>query len=108
MQSNPVISAQAIAAGVSAVIMAFLAMLVSLGVISLDASQMDSVRVFLAAAGALAVIVVPQLVAAFWAKKQVTPLAAPMTADGQPLVTLPEAQAMIAMQARETLLGEQR
>jgi len=71
MQSNPVISAQAIAAGVSAVVMAFLAMLVSLGVISLDSSQMDSVQTFLTAFGALAVIVVPQLVAAFWAKRQV-------------------------------------
>lgn len=71
MQSNPVVSAQGIAAAVSAVIMAFLAMLVSIGVISLDTAQMNSVQTFLTAAGALAVIVVPQLVAAFWAKRQV-------------------------------------
>ncbi len=74
MQSNPVVSAQAIAAGVSTVIMAFLAMLVSIGVIHLDAKQMDSIQTFLAALGALAVIVVPQLVAALWARKQVVPL----------------------------------
>ncbi len=87
MQSNPVISAQAIAAGVSAVVMAFLAMLVSLGVISLNPQQMDSVQTFLTAAGALAVIVVPQLVAAFWAKRQV--------------VTKAEVAQMVQMQAAQ-------
>jgi len=71
MQNNPVVGAQGIAAAVSAAIMACLAMLVSLGVISLDTQQMNIVQTFLAALGALAVIVVPQLIAAFWANRRV-------------------------------------
>jgi len=108
MQSNPVISAQAIAAGVSAVVMAFLAMLVSLGVISLNPSQMDSVQTFLTAAGALAVIVVPQLLAAFWASRRTTPTADPKTKDGEPLVTVAQAQQMIAAQTEDALMQENR
>lgn len=95
MSKEPVISAQAIAAAISAVIMLGLGMAVSLGWISLNDTQMGSIEKFVGALLALCVLVGPQLVAAFWARKQVTPLAAPKL-DGQPaaIVPLAAAQAM--------------
>lgn len=93
MKSEPVITAQAIAAAVSATILAFLAMLVSLGAIALDTKQMGAIEAFLAALGALAVLIGPQLVAAWWARGKVTPVAAPKTKNGEAAVLLPMAQA---------------
>lgn len=93
MKSEPVISAQAIAAAVSATILAFLAMLVELGAIALDTKQMGAIETALAALGALAVLVGPQLVGAWWARGNVTPLAAPKTKDGEAALLLPMAQA---------------
>lgn len=93
MKNEPVISAQAIAAAVSATILAFLAMLVSLGAITLDTKQMGAIEAFLAALGALAVLVGPQLAAAWWARGKVTPVANPKTPDGAPAILLPMAQA---------------
>ena len=95
MSKEPVVSAQAIAATVSAVIMLGLGMAVSLGWINLNDTQMGSIEKFVTALLALVVLVAPQLVAAFWARRQVTPLAAPEL-DGQPaaIVPLATAQAM--------------
>jgi hypothetical protein len=95
MTREPVLSAQAIAAAVSAVIMLGLGMAVSLGWLSLNSDQMGSIEKFVGALLALAVLVGPQLVAAFWARKQVTPLASPKL-NGHPaaIVPLAAAQAM--------------
>lgn len=95
MSKEPVISAQAIAAAISAVIMLGLGMAVSLGWISLNDTQMGSIEKFVGALLALAVLVGPQLVAAFWARRKVTPLAAPKTADGQTAVIVPLATAQM-------------
>ena len=95
MSREPVISAQAIAAAISAVIMLGLGMAVSLGWISLDGTQMGSIEKFVGALLALAVLIGPQLVAAFWARKQVTPLAAPRTATGEDAVIVPLATAQM-------------
>ena len=96
MKTEPVVSAQAIAAAVSAVIMLGLGMAVSLDWLKLDTEQMGAIERFVTALLALAVLIAPQLVAALWARGKVTPVAAPKMADGQPaaLVPLPEAQAM--------------
>jgi hypothetical protein len=96
MNREPVISAQAIAAAVSAVIMLGLAMAVSLGWLALDSKQMGSIEAFVGAVLALAVLVAPQLIAAYWARGKVTPTADPKTRDGQPamLIPLATAQAM--------------
>lgn len=93
MKSEPVLSAQAIAAAVSTTVLAFLAMLVSLGVITLDTKQMGAIEAFLAAMGALAVLVAPQIVAAWWARGKVTPVANPKAANGEPLVPMSVARA---------------
>ncbi len=93
MTREPVLSAQAIAAAVSAVIMLGLGMAVSLGWLSLNSDQMGSIEKFVGALLALCVLVGPQLVAAFWARRLVTPTAAPKTADGQPAAIVPLAQA---------------
>lgn len=98
MTREPVVSAQAIAAAVSAVIMLGLAMAVSLGWIVLDSKQMGAIEAFVGAVMALLVLVVPQFVAAYWARSQVTPTANPHTADGQPAALVPVAQIQ-AMQA---------
>jgi CelD/BcsL family acetyltransferase involved in cellulose biosynthesis len=96
MTREPVVSAQAIAAAVSAVIMLGLAMAVSLGWIVLDSNQMGSIEAFVGAIMALLVLVAPQLVAAWWARSKVTPVANPKLPDGEPaaLVPLATAQAM--------------
>jgi hypothetical protein len=93
MKSEPVVSAQAIAAAVSTTILALVAMLVSLGVFSLDTKQMGAIEAFLAALGALAVLVGPQLAAAWWARSKVTPVANPKAANGEPLVPMSVARA---------------
>lgn len=89
MKSEPVVSAQAIAAAVSTTILALVAMLVSLGVVSLDTKQMGAIEAFLAALGALAVLVGPQLAAAWWARSKVTPVAAPKTKSGEEAILMP-------------------
>jgi fumarate reductase subunit D len=95
MTREPVLSAQAIAAAVSAVIMLGLGMAVSLGWINLNDTQMGSIEKFVTALIALIVLIAPQVIAAFWARKQVTPLASPKL-NGQPaaIVPLAAAQAM--------------
>lgn len=92
MKSEPVISAQAIAAAVSAVIMLGLGMAVSLGWLVLNPDQMGAVQQFVTAVLGLAVLVGPQLVAAFWARRQVTPIADPKTPSGEPAAIVPVAQ----------------
>ncbi len=95
MSKEPVISAQAIAAAVSAVIMLGLGMAVSLGWVNLNDTQMGSIEKFVGALLALAVLVGPQFVAAFWARRKVTPLAAPKTATGEDAVIVPLATAQM-------------
>ena len=92
MKSEPVLSAQAMAAAVSAVIMLGLGMAVSLGWLVLAPDQMGAIEKFVGAVLALAVLVGPQLVAAFWARGRVTPVADPKTQDGQPAAIVPVAQ----------------
>lgn len=85
MKTNePVMWAQSLAGLLSAMILAGLVMADALGWVSLDINQMDAVGKFLAAAGAVFVFVAPQLVAAWWARSKVTPVAAPKMPDGEP------------------------
>lgn len=95
MTREPVLSAQAIAAAVSAVIMLGLGMAVSLGWLSLNDTQMGTIEKFVGALLALCVLVGPQLVAAFWARGKVTPTAAPKTATGEDAVIVPLATAQM-------------
>ncbi len=95
MSRDPVLSAQGIAAAFSAVIMLGLGMAVSLGWINLSETQMGSVEQFVTAVLGLAVLIGPQLVAAFWARRKVTPLAAPkLNGEDAVLVPLATAQAL--------------
>ena len=87
MKSEPVLTAGAL----SGVIMAALAMAVSLGWLRLDDAQMGSIQAFLVAALALAVPVVGALIA----RRFVTPTAAPRTPEGEPAVLVPAAQAQM-------------
>lgn len=103
MTREPVLSAQAIAAAVSAVIMLGLGMAVSLGWINLNDTQMGSIEKFVGAVLGLAVLVAPQLVAAFWARKRVTPIADPKI-GGQPAALVPLAQ-LQTMQAAAMVRG---
>ena len=98
MNREPVLTAGAI----SGVIMAGLAMGVSLGWLKLDDAQMGSIQTFLVAALALAV----PLVGALVARRYVTPLANPKTESGEPAVILPAAQAQMLGVA--SLDGERR
>lgn len=84
MKSEPVLTAGAI----SGVVMAALAMAVSLGWLRLDDAQMGSIQTFLVAALGLAVPIVGALIA----RRFVTPTANPKTADGEPAVLLPASQ----------------
>jgi len=95
MTREPVLSAQGIAAAFSAVIMLGLGMAVSLGWINLNDTQMGSIEKFVTALLALMVLVAPQLVAAFWARRRVTPTAAPKTATGEDAVIVPLATAQM-------------
>lgn len=100
MKNEPVLSAQGIAAAVSAVIMLGLGMAVSLGWFNLNADQMGSIEKFLGALLALAVLVGPQIVAALWARRQVTPLAAPRTSTGEEAVIVPASLVSAQMMAQ--------
>ena len=95
-QPQPVVNSTYIAAAVQAVIMLGIGMAVSLGWFNLSGDQMGSIEKFVTAVIGLAVLLAPQIIAAYWARKRVTPIAAPRTADGQPaaLVPLAQAQAM--------------
>lgn len=85
MKTEPV----AVAGTVSGLIMAGLAMAVSLGWLRLDDAQMGSIQTFVVALVGFAVPVAAALIA----RRFVTPLAAPKTAAGQPAVLLSAAEA---------------
>jgi hypothetical protein len=91
MKSEPVVSAQVLAGLVQVAIMAGLGMAVSLGWVALDSSQMGSIETFVKAALALLALIAPQIVAALWARAQVTPVANPKTAAGDPALLVPKA-----------------
>lgn len=85
MKSEPVLTAATIAG----VIMAGLAMAVSLGWLSLTDDQMKAIQAFVLPVLGL---ILP-VAAALWARSKVTPTADPKTADGEEAVILPKAQA---------------
>ncbi len=95
MTKDPVVNSTYIAGAVQAVIMLGLGMAVSLGWLTLNPEQMGSIEKFVTALIALAVLIAPQVIAAFWARKQVTPVAAPRTATGEPAVIVPLATAQM-------------
>ncbi len=95
MSKDPVVNSTYIAAAVQAAIMLGLGMAVSLGWLTLNPEQMGSIEKFVTALIALAVLIAPQVAAAFWARKQVTPLAAPKTATGEDAVIVPLATAQM-------------
>ena len=90
MKTEPVLSAQGIAAAISAVIMLGLGMAASLGWIVVNPEQMGAIEKFVTAVLALLVLVGPQLVAAFWVRGKVTPVAAPRAGNGEPGVIVPK------------------
>lgn len=89
LESQPVLSAHAIAAAAQAAIVAIVTMLASLGWISVNPEQMGAIERMLAAVGALLVLVVPQTLALLWARQQVTPTANPRTESGEPALIVP-------------------
>lgn len=91
-QPQPVVNSTYIASAVQVMIMAALGMAVQVGWLTLNTDQMGSIENFVKAFLALAVLIAPQIIAAFWARKQVTPLASPRI-DGQPAMIVPLAQA---------------
>ncbi|MFN8470173.1 MAG: hypothetical protein U0X20_31755 [Caldilineaceae bacterium] len=91
MSKDPVVNSTYIAGAVQAVIMLGIGMAVSLGWVTLNPEQMGSIEKFVTALLALVVLVAPQLVAAFWARNRVTPIADPKV-DGQPAALVPLAQ----------------
>lgn len=93
LESQPVLTASGIAAAVQAAIVALITMAASFGWITVSPDQMTTVQGALTAIGALAVLVVPQLIAVLWARGRVTPLADPHTKDKEPAVIIPVAQA---------------
>lgn len=92
-QPQPVVNSTYIASAVQVVIMAGLGMAVQVGWLTLNTDQMGSIENFVKAFLALAVLIAPQIIAAFWARQRVTPTASPRTADGQPAAIVPLAQA---------------
>ena len=92
MSKEPVVNSTYIAGAVQAVIMLGLGMAVSLGWVNLSSDQMGSVEKFVTAVIGLAVLIAPQVIAAYWARRKVTPLAAPRI-NGQPAMIVPLAQA---------------
>ena len=87
MKTEPVLTAGAIAG----VIMAGLAMAVSLGWLNLADEQMTAIQAFVLPVLGL---VLP-IAAALWARGKVTPTAAPKTETGEPAVLIPAAQAQM-------------
>ena len=83
MKTEPVLTA----ASIAGVIMAALAMAVSLGWLNLDDAQMGAIQAFVLPVLGL---VLP-VVAALWARGKVTPTAAPKTEAGEPAVLVPAA-----------------
>ena len=73
------------AAAVAGVVMAFLAMAVSLNWLSLTPAQMDTIQAFILPTLGLLLPVA----AALFARSRVTPVTAPRTADGDPAVLVP-------------------
>ena len=99
MTREPVLTA----AGIAGLLMAFLAMAVSLGWLRLDEGQMQAIQAFVLP---LAGLLLP-LLAAWWARGKVTPVAEPKTPDGSPaalvpadLVTTAQAAVMLEREAR--------
>ena len=95
-QPQPVVNSTYIASAVQVMIMAGLGMAVQVGWLTLNTDQLGSIENFVKAFLALVVLIAPQIIAAFWARKRVTPIESPHTADGAPaaLVPLAQAQAM--------------
>ena len=85
MKTEPVLTA----ASIAGVIMAALAMAVSLGWLALTDAQMQAVQSFVIPALGL---VLP-VAAALWARGRVTPVASPKTESGEPAILVPAAQA---------------
>jgi len=85
MNREPVLTAGAI----SGVIMAGLAMAVSLGWLHLTETQIGTVETF---AGALLALLLPILIS-LWPRSKVTPVICPRTEDGEPAILIPAAQA---------------
>ena len=85
VKSEPVLTA----ASIAGVIMAGLAMAVSLGWLALTDDQMKAIQAFVLPVLGL---VLP-VAAALWARSKVTPTANPKTEDGEPGVIVPVAQA---------------
>ena len=85
MKTEPVLTAGAIAG----VIMAGLAMAVSLGWLNLADSQMQAIQAFVLPVLGL---VLP-IGAALWARGKVTPVASPRTESGEPAILIPAEQA---------------
>ena len=87
MKTEPVLTAGAI----TGVLMAGLFMAVSLGWLHLNETQLGSIETF---AGALLALLLPVLIS-LWPRSQVTPVSSPHTADGEPAVLVPAAQAQM-------------
>lgn len=81
MTREPVLTA----ASIAGVVMAFLAMAVSLGWLRLDEGQMQAIQAFVLPALGLLL----PIAAAVWARGKVTPVARPATADGEPAALVP-------------------
>jgi fumarate reductase subunit D len=79
MQREPVM----ISGLVTAVLEAFIMLALQMGWISWDEAQVASFNNFIVALMALGAVIVP-LLAAYFARNRVTPVADPRTADGQP------------------------
>ena len=92
MKSEPVITS----AAVVGLLMSFLLMAVSLGWLKLDESQMGTIEKFAVAA----IPLVLTLAGAWYARRQVTPIAAPKTKDGEPAVIVPASMVSPEIQAQ--------
>jgi hypothetical protein len=81
IQTEPVL----LAGTITGVIMAGLAMAVSLGWLNLNDGQMKSIETFVV--GLLGLLV--PIALAWWARQKVTPLAAPKTKQGEEAILMP-------------------
>ena len=97
MNREPVLTAAAVAG----IVMAFLAMAVSLNWLALSPAQMDTIQAFILPTLGLLL----PIGAALFARRKVTPTAAPKTAQGEPAVIVPAElvtpQVMAVMAERE-------